>query len=92
MGSIIGKAVSSWMKRRAGPMCTWGPVPEEPSILEDDCYFVDDVNGGILPTEEVTKARSLEMDYLYDKAGCVPRCEAVRDRRGRDQAYRGEMD
>ena len=42
-----------------------GPVPEEPSILEDDYWFVDDVNGGILPTEEVKKARSLEMDYLY---------------------------
>ena len=33
--------------------------------MEDDYYFVDDVNGGILPTEEVKKARSLEMDYLY---------------------------
>ena len=33
--------------------------------MEDDYWFVDDVDGGILPKEEVKKARSLEMDYLY---------------------------
>ena len=56
-----------------------GPVPEEPSILEDDYWFVDDVNGGILPTEEVKKARSLEMDYLYKQGvyRVVKRSEAT---------------
>jgi len=43
-----------------------GPVAEVPLIdprFEE--MFVDDVNGGILPTEEVKKARQKEMDYLH---------------------------
>ena len=43
-----------------------GPVPEIPTVdpdWEEQC--IDDVNGGILPAEEVRKARALEMDYLH---------------------------
>ena len=42
-----------------------GPVPEIPTVDADwEERYIDDVNGGILPAEEVRKARALEMDYL----------------------------
>ena len=43
-----------------------GPVPEIPTVDPDwEEQYIDDVNGGILPAEEVRKARALEMDYLH---------------------------
>ena len=44
---------------------TSGPICEEPFVPADyiEGYW-DDVNGGLLPAEEVKKARTLEMDYF----------------------------
>lgn len=53
-----------------------GPVPEKPTVDPEwlETYW-DDVNGGILPTEEVKKARELEMKYLADyKAVPIEQC------------------
>ena len=47
-----------------------GPLLEERSVSQDYYWFVDDVNGGILPTEEVKQARSREMDNLYKQGMC----------------------
>ena len=68
-----------------------GPVPEELSILEDDYWFLDDVTGGILLTEEVKKARSLEIDCLYKQGVCrvVKRSEVTAE--GIKPVYRSEM-
>ena len=51
-----------------------GPVAEVPLIdprFEE--MFVDDVNGGILPTEEVKKARQKEMACAGGVQGCTNR-------------------
>ena len=34
--------------------------------------YVDDVNGGVLPKEEVEKARSVEMQYLHKQEVYLP--------------------
>ena len=50
-----------------------GPVPEMPTIdpeWEERC--VDDVNGGVLPKEEVAKATSVEMQYLHKQEVYLP--------------------
>ena len=44
---------------------TSGPICEEPFVPADYIEeYWDDVNGGLLPAEEVKKARTLEMDYF----------------------------
>ena len=50
-----------------------GPVPEVPTVdPEWEERYVDDVNGGVLPKEEVEKARSVEMQYLHKQEVYLP--------------------
>jgi len=53
--------------------CSAGPVPEIPTVdPEWEERYVDDVNGGVLPKEEVEKARSVEMQYLHKQEVYLP--------------------
>ena len=50
-----------------------GPVPEIPIVEPEwEERYVDDVNGGMLPIEEVEKARSVEMQYLHKQEVYLP--------------------
>eukprot|EP00435_Cladocopium_sp_Y103_P011546 s12_g3.t1 len=50
-----------------------GPIPEIPTVdPEWEERYGDDVNGGVLPKEEVEKARSVEMQYLHKQEVYLP--------------------
>ena len=54
-----GELLNSMESNTSGPICEERFVPAD--YIEE---YWDDVNGGLLPAEEVKKARTLEMDYF----------------------------
>ena len=66
-GEVSARAVLKCLKKEleargelnSVDACSAGPVPEIPTVDPDwEEQYIDDVNGGILPAEEVRKARA----------------------------------